>query len=473
MNFEEYRRYDALGLAELVRAGDVTPQELLDAALAGIEAINPGLNAVINVFEPSARQAIEAGLPSGPFVGVPFAVKDLWTDVRGVPTANGSALFAGAVADHDSELVRRYRQAGLVIAAKTNSPELGLSPSTEPKLFGPTHNPWRHGFSAGGSSGGAAAAVAAGLFPMAHATDGGGSIRIPSAYCGLFGLKPTRARVSFAPDRGESWNGLGVAHVVSRSVRDSAVALDATAGNAPGDPYAAPPASSSYLRDAAIDPAQLRVGLIVSSFNNAPVDPELTAAAERTASRCEQLGHHVIPLRWPDGFDQLPAIAGAITSANVAASVDARLRVLGRELDARDLEPVTALIADAGRSVSGVQYVAALQAMHATCRVMASLFADVDVLITPTVGRVAFPLGVVDGSDMQRFREEVGSITGFVGVANATGQPAMSLPLDLSADHTPLGSQVIARFGDESTLFQLAGQLERAHTFTTLAEPAA
>ncbi len=465
MNQAEYGSYDGLGLAELVRRDEVTPHELLDLAMAAIEARNPQLNAVITVDESLARQAIDDGLPDGPFRGVPFAVKDLATPVRGLPMSNGSRLFADHRPDHDAEIVRRCRQAGLVVSAKTNTPEFGLSPSTEPALFGPTHNPWRQGFSCGGSSGGAGAAVAAGLFALAHATDGGGSIRIPAAYCGLFGLKPTRGRITAAPDRGENWNGMSVGHVLTRSVRDSAAALDATAGNLQGDPYFAPPSSASYRRDAHIDPSLLRIGLATVSPTGAEVDPELANAAERTARRCEQLGHVVIPVDWPVEPGQVSPVAGVISSAHIAATIDTRLKLLGRDLEPGEIEPVTAAIAEAGRRVSGVQYIQAVEAMHAVGRAMARLFADVDVVLTPTVGAMPAPLGELAGDDLMRFVSRVGPVTAFTGIVNMTGQPAMSLPLDISDDGFPIGTQAIGRFGDESTLLQLAGQLERAHGF--------
>ncbi len=463
MQLSEYRGYDGLGLARLVRDGEVTPAELLDTALTAIAARSE-LNAFVCVVEDQARQAIAYGLPSGPFAGVPFAVKDLWTDVAGCPSTQGSALFAsGELADHDTELVRRYRAAGFVITAKTTTPEFGLSATTESALHGPTHNPWRTGFSPGGSSGGAAAAVAAGLFPLAHATDGGGSIRIPSALCGLFGLKPTRARMSFAPDRGDSWAGMSSAHVVSRTVRDSAAALDATQGACPGDPYVAPPASDSYLADAARDPQPLRIGLALDTPTGADVDPAVQEAARATALRCEALGHVVVPVQWPVEPEQVAPVAGTITCAETAATVDARLAELGRAQRDGDLEPMTALLVEAGRGISAARYIAAVQGMHAVGRRMAGLFREIDVLITPAIGRAALPHGVLDGNDPEGFVRAVGPMNAYAGIVNMTGQPAMSLPLDVTADGMPLGTQVIGRFGAEDLLISLAGQLERAH----------
>ena len=471
MDPDAYRAHDALGLAALVRTGEVTPHEVLDAALAALEAANPSVNAVVGVFEGDARRAIDAGLPDGPLRGVPWALKDLWTRVAGVATSNGSRLFAGDVAARDSEIVRRYRAAGLVLFAKTNTPELGLNASTEGVLFGPARNPWDRSRSTGGSSGGAAAAVAAGIVPMAHATDGGGSIRIPASCCGLFGLKPTRGRVTQGPERGEGWNGMSAQHVVSRSVRDSAAALDVTAGPMAGDPYWAPPAPPSYLADMRADPPILRVGLCVDAPSGVAVDPTCTAAAEASARRCEALGHRVETVAWPfAGLDAATAQA-TIISAHLVATVDARLAALGRPLAEEDIEPLTAAMYERGRSIAGVQYVGAVAAMHRIGREMGELFERIDVLLTPMLGRPPLPIGTLDTRDPARFGREIGGVTPFAGVANLTGQPAMTVPLD-EVDGVPVGSQFIGRFGDESTLFRLAAQLERAHPWAGRRPPA-
>ena len=457
-------QHDALGLAELVRSGDVSAHELLDQAMASIEAVNPAVNAVTTRFEDRARRAIDAGLPPGPFRGVPFAIKDLWTNVAGLTTTNGSRLFApGPPSADDSEVIARYRRAGLVLVAKTNTPELGLSPSTEPALSGPTHNPWDLGVTSGGSSGGAAAAVASGIFALAHASDGGGSIRIPASCCGLFGLKPTRGRVPVGPERSEGWNGMSTQHVVTRSVRDSAAALDATAGPMAGDPYWAPPASGSYLVDAGVDPAPLRIGLIVEAPTGTPVDPACRDAAEATARRCAQLGHDVVPRLWPPILEDLVAARSSIVPAQVAVGVDSYLAGTGRTLGPDDLEPMTRLLVDHGRSTSAAAYIAAVQAMHRLGRTMGELFDDIDVLVTPTLAQPPGPLGALGGDDLDRFIQTSGSMTAFTYLVNLTGQPAMSLPLDRMAGGIPIGSQVVGRFGDEATLFRLAGQLERAH----------
>jgi amidase len=460
----EYRSHDGLEWAELIEAGQITPHELLDLALVAVEAVNPSVNAVVHLFESQARRAIDEGLPAGPFRGVPLMVKDLWTRVEGVATSNGSRLFVDDVAAQDSEIVRRFRAAGLVCFAKSNTPELGLSPSTEPVLFGPVHNPWDTGRSAGGSSGGAAAAVAAGIVPFAHATDGGGSIRIPASCCGVFGLKPTRGRVPQGPERGEGWNGMSAQHVVSRSVRDSAAALDVIGGPMSGDPYWAPPAVPSYRAEVQLDPGPLRVGLCVEAPSGIAVDPACKAVAEATAARCEALGHRVSPVSWPFVHDDAVRAQGTIVAAHVASTIERRLRVLDRPLGADDIEPLTASLRERGLAATGVDYVAAVEAMHGVGRAMGGLFEGIDVLLTPMLARLPPPLGTLDPCDPARFGREVGYLSAFAGVANLSGQPAMSVPLDL-VDGLPVGSQFIGRFGDEATLFRLAGQLERAYSW--------
>ena len=292
MDFD-YENHDGLALAALVRTGELSAAELLDAALQRIAAANGKLNAVVTPLYEQARAAVAAGLPAGPFEGVPFLVKELVASVAGVPTTSASRLYAHNIPAADSEVVARFRRAGLLIVGKTNSPEFGLSPMTESLLYGVTRNPWQLDLSPGGSSGGAAAAVASGMVPVAHATDGGGSIRIPASCCGLFGLKPTRGRVSAGPQGGEGLNGLATQHVISRSVRDSAALLDAIAGPMPGDPYAAAPPSRPFLDEVGREPGRLRIAFARTAPTGVPVDSSCQAAVEDAAQLCEQLGHHV------------------------------------------------------------------------------------------------------------------------------------------------------------------------------------
>ncbi len=329
--FSEYEDFDALGLAALVAKREVTAEEVLEAAIARTEARNPAINAVINTMYDEAQRTIAAGLPPGPLSGAPFMLKDLYALYSGTPVSNGSNLFDGFVADHDLTLVARMRVAGLVVMGKTNTPEFGLNAAPEPVVHAATRNPWNTERSAGGSSGGAAAAVAAGMLPMAHATDGGGSIRIPAANCGLFGLKPTRGRNPAGPDVGEGWSGLACGHVVSLSVRDSAALLDAVAGPAPGDPYLAPPLARPLVEEVGADPGRLRIGLLTTAPSGVPVDPECVAAAEAAGRLCEELGH-VVEEAAPDiSMEAVLKALRNIIASNVRMVMDLRLRALGRE----------------------------------------------------------------------------------------------------------------------------------------------
>jgi len=461
----EYLAYDALGLAALVRRGEVSAGEVLDAAIAMIEARNPRLNAVVARADDDARGAVARGVPDGPLCGVPYLIKDLNAHVAGLPTTQGVRLFADRVADVDSEFVARLRRAGMVILGKTNTPGFGTSTSTEPSLFGPCRNPWDPERVAGGSSGGAAAAVAGGMVPAAHATDGGGSIRIPASCCGLFGLKVTRGRVTQAPHAGEVWSGMSVGHAVTRTVRDSAAILDATCAPHPGDPYVAPPPAGPYLAEVTRDPGSLRVALL----DRQPVtglepDPDCRAALDAAARLLESLDHRVEPAVWPDLPAPPAAITGIVSSTHIADAVDRRLEELGRELRDDDLDGWIHAIVERGRSVRGEEYVRAVAGMHATGRTVAAMMTDYDVLCTPTMAIVPPAIGVLDpnAGAMTDALPYLSAMSGFCAIANVTGQPAMSVPLHRSAGGLPVGVHFVGRFGDEATLLRLAGQLERA-----------
>ena len=464
MGFADYERYDGLGLAGLVRGGEVKAEEMLEAAIERVEALNPALNAVVTRLYDQARAALAAGLPAGPFTGVPYALKDLGALYTGAVTSYGSRLFAGAVADHDSEYTVRLKRAGLVILAKTNTPEMGLAPSTEPRLFGPTRNPWNRAHRAGGSSGGSAAAVAGGMLPMAHATDGGGSIRIPASCCGLFGLKPTRARNPMGPDAGEGWGGASVGHAVTRSVRDSAALLDVTAGPDVGDPYWAPPPAGPFLDEVGRPPGRLRIALATASWNGAPVDPECAAAATDAARLCESLGHHVEEARPDYNNEALGQATRIIIGANVRAALDVGAKARGRAVEAGDVERVTWEFAALGASHTAADYARSIGVVHRTGRAVARFFTRHDIILSPTMCRPPFPLGVLDMSsaDADAYLAAVLASIGFTSLFNSSGNPAMSVPLAWSRSGLPIGIQFAAPFGGEALLFRLAGQLEAA-----------
>lgn len=459
-----FDRHDGLGLAELVRRREVSAKELLDAAIARVETHNPNVNAVVTRMYDAARTAIGAGLPSGPFTGVPYLLKDLGVLYAGAVTSAGSRAFADAVADHDSEITARLKRAGLVIFGKTNTPELGISPSTEPRLFGPTRNPWNLRYSAGGSSGGAAAAVAIGMLPMAHATDGGGSIRIPASCCGLFGLKPTRARNPMGPDAGEGWSGASVGHAVTRSVRDSAGLLDATSGPDVGDPYWAPPPAGPFLAEVGRDPGPLRVALATTPWNGKRVDAECAEATQAAARLCERLGHHVEEARPDIDVDALGEAQLVIVSANVRNVLDLRGKARGRAVTQDEVERITWLRAQEAVQYTAADYARAILIVHRTGRAVARFFTRYDILVTPTMAHTPYPLGVLDlnTEDVPGFIEARLRSTAFTSLFNSSGNPAMSVPLAWSREGLPIGVQFVAPFGDEARLFRLGAQLEAA-----------
>jgi amidase/6-aminohexanoate-cyclic-dimer hydrolase len=458
-----FEQYDGVGLAELIRRKEVSSEEVLAATLERIDNRNPVVNAVVTRMDDHARAAIRAGLPDGPFRGVPYLLKDLGVLYTGVGTSYGSKLYAGFVPDHDSELVARLKRAGLVIVGKSNTPEMGLCPSTEPHLFGPTRNPWKLDHSAGGSSGGAAAAVASGMLPMAHATDGGGSIRIPASACGLFGLKPTRARNPMGPDAGEGWGGASIGHAVTWSVRDSAALLDATSGPDVGDPYWAPPPARPFLSEVGRDPGRLRIALNVTPWNGAPVHAECAEAARDAAKLCAGLGHTV-----EEGRPRIDEAAWfqasrVIVAANVTYALETRAAVLGRPLRADDVERATWSRVEDAKGMTAAQYAGAMHTVHRTGRVVARFLERYDALLTPTMCQPPHPLGVLDmqSADPSYLTAVFASI-GFTALFNSSGHPAMTVPLAMSKAGLPLGVQFAGRFGDEATLFRLAAQLETA-----------
>ena len=470
---EQFERYDGLGLAELIRTKEATPEEVLAATLERIDGRNPAINAVVTRMDDHARAAIRAGLPDGPFKGVPYLLKDLGALYTGVVTSYGSGLFASNVPDHDSEIVARMKRAGLVIVGKSNTPEMGIAPSTEPRLFGPTRNPWNLGHSAGGSSGGAAAAVAAGMLPMAHATDGGGSIRIPASACGLFGLKPTRARNPMGPDAGEGWSGASIGHAVTWSVRDSAALLDATSGPDIGDPYWAPPPARPFLEEVGRDPGRLRIALTTTPWLAGPVDPECAEAVRGAAKLCASLGHHIEEAR--PQFDEAAwgQASRTIVVASLTFTLETRAAALGRPLSQDDVERITWERVQEARAFSAADYARAIHTVHRTGRAVARFLEHYDILLTPTMAKPPHPLGVLSLSnpDSAAFLAARTASVGFTALFNSSGHPAMSVPLAVSKGGLPLGVQFVARFGDEATLFRLASQLEAAQPWNDRRPP--
>ena len=460
----DYLRYDGRGLAELVARGEVHPSELLDEALRRAEATDPHLGAMASTMEEEARRQIARGDTSGPFGGTPFLLKDLRAQYAGTPTSSGSRFFAGTVPEYDTEVVRRHRRAGLVTFGKTKTPELGCNLATEPLWGGPARNPWDTALIPGGSSGGSAALVAARVVPLAHATDGGGSIRIPAACCGLFGLKPTRGRTPAGPDRGEGWGGLSTEHAVSLTVRDSALLLDATAGPDPGAPYYPPTPSNSFLSLVGADPGRLRIGFSLHTPRGHDLHPDHRRVTEETARLCEELGHIVEEAspRWD--LNRAGAAYSTVVNANVARAVADRALTLGRLPGPDDLETGIRQRVEEGNRTGALEYLEALDTIHRVGRQVSGFFENHHAWLTPTVAAPPPPLGTfnTDSEDTDLFRSLIGRFSPFCSVANMTGQPAMSVPLGQTSAGLPVGVHFLGRYGDEATLFMLASQLEEA-----------
>lgn len=470
MGFAEYAAYDGLGLAALVAKGAVTPAELVEEAIGRIEKHNPKLNAVIykiydRAREAAARQAAYRGNgAAGPFQGVPFLLKDILGNYEGVPTTAGCRFMAGVPAAHDDTLVARYKTAGLIVLGKTNAPECGILPTTEPTLYGPCHNPWNLAHSTGGSSGGSAAAVAAGIVPLAHANDGGGSVRIPASCCGLVGLKPTRARNPMGPSVGDFASGLAIDHVVSRTVRDSAAALDCTHGPEPGDPYCAPPVTRPFLEEVRTDPGRLRIAFTTQDLNGKPLHPECVTAVQATAKLLEQLGHTVEEAAPTFNMEVLSRAFIAVFASGHAWAIDAFGMIHGRTPREQDFEGLTWGLYQYGQRVTGPQYLMGVTMLQMGARQVAQFHQTYDCWLTTTLGAPPIKLGTIDRNerDVMKAMGPVLDWVPFTPIQNATGQPAISLPLHWTADGLPVGVMFAGRFGDEATLFRLAGQLEEA-----------
>ncbi len=465
MHFDDYRQHDAIALAGLLRQGAVTPRELLETALRRLAEVQPRLAPVSLEETDFAEASLHAGLPDGPFTGLPFLLKDLFSSLPGTRLTNGSRLFGTLDCRFETTLVSRFRSAGLVVFGKTASPEFGINVTTESVRHGPVRNPWDPTRSAGGSSGGAAVAVATGIVPVAHASDGGGSIRIPAAACGLVGLKPSRARNPVGPLVGEAWNGLATGHVICRTVRDTAAFLDATAGPEPGDPYACPAIEGSFLAAAGRDPAALRVALVTRAPGGMAVDPVCVAAAEAAAAKLEALGHRVIPAAFDLDGSAVGELMATVVAVNLATDLAAWEQALGRRADETTVETCTRLLAERGRAIPATDYARAVAGLHQTARRVARLFHTADLLLTPTLASTAPPLGRLDQNmaDLDRFLALNAALIPFTPLYNITGCPAISLPLEHGPDGMPIGVMLGAPLGREDLLLELAGQLERAH----------
>ncbi len=490
MSFAQYDDHDALGLAGLVRNGDVTPRELVDETISRIERVNPALNAVVIPMFEEARRRAAGPLPDGPFRGVPFLLKDLRAAYAGVPMRAGSRLLADYIPRHDAELVKRYKAAGLVVCGKTNTPEFGILPVTEPDLYGPTRNPWNPAHTSGGSSGGSACAVAAGILPAAQGGDGGGSIRIPASCCGLFGFKPSRGRMPTGPDESELFFGFAVEHVLSRTVRDSAALLDVTEGPELTSIYHARTPERPFLEETALPPGRLRIAFTTKPFLPGKTHPECVRATEDAAALLASLGHDVEEAR-PD-FDghRFARNFFLMFCAGVATEFLTFENLTGRKVTPDDVEPSTYVCGLLGKNLSAGEFGVALRQLREAQRTIGRFHKHFDLVLTPTLAIPPLEVGALKPRFQELALEAVGrsaplrallripglvdafvdrayAFTPFTPIANVTGQPSMNIPFTWTADDLPIGVMLTGRLGEDATLFRLAAQLEAARPWTT------
>ena len=463
MSMNDYSDYDGLGLADLVARKEVSPAELVEAAIERVERHNPSLNAVVYKGYEDARKAAQGPLPDGPFKGVPFLIKDLGMPVAGWPRSSGSRFAQHMVDQADGGLTRRYREAGVIPLGKTNTPEYGITGTTEGALLGPCRNPWNPAHISGGSSGGSASAVAAGIVPMAHASDGLGSIRIPAACCGLVGLKVTRDRNLNLPDGTDYAIGFVVDHVVTRTVRDSAAMLDATGKPEIGDPYPAPPKARPYMEEIEQSPGRLRIAWSSETASGRPIDPEIQAALERTAALLQGLGHEVVEQGMGIDYRALYTARGPVSGANFAAMMGRLIDEIGREPESHELEPLTWAALKGGRKVTGEQALRGMQELRMLNRQTLTFFNDWDIYLSPVLGTPVPEVGFIDpvALEPRELNRRQGQVFPFTPPSNFSGQPSLSLPLEMSANGLPVGMMFTARYADEATLFRLAAQLEK------------
>ncbi|KQC09031.1 MAG: hypothetical protein APR62_03495 [Smithella sp. SDB] len=483
--FVEYDQYDALGLSTLVREKKISSAELCEEAISRIEKLNPILNALIIPMFDIGREAAKKPLPDGPFAGVPFLIKDLINAYAGVKLTSGCRAYKNYVPDYDSELVKRFKMAGLITLGKTNTPELGLMGITEPELYGPTRNPWNIEHTPGGSSGGSAAAVASGMVPMASGGDGGGSIRIPSCYCALFGLKPTRGRVPTGPKYGELWQGAVVEHVLTRSVRDSATMLDVICGADVGAPYVIKPPERPYIDEINREPGSLKIAFNTESPLGTETHEYCKQAVFETAKLLEELGHKVEKAKPDIDGVKLAESYFMLYFGEIAADIELARSVLKKRVKRNDFEIATWFFGELGRLYSAMDFVQAMREWDIAARAMGQFHKKYDLYLTPTVAFPAAKIGELLPKSYEKILMKVLSIvklgllakasgmvnkiaiktlakTPFTQIANFTGQPAMNVPLQWDKNDMPCGVQFVAPFGDEATLFRLASQLEKA-----------
>ncbi|UCE53010.1 MAG: amidase [Desulfobacterales bacterium] len=465
MNLSKFACYDGLGLADLIRNKEVTAKELAELVLTGVQKINPEINAVIEVYDERVEKADELLLPETPFCGVPFFLKDLGATEAGKPQEMGSLLAKGYVADTDAYLTNRFKAAGAIILGRTTTPERGLAATTESILTGATSNPWDLSRIAGGSSGGSAAAVAAGIVPLAHASDGGGSIRIPAACCGLVGLKPSRGRISAGPEADERLFGLAQEFVVSRTVRDSAAMLDAVSKPAPGDPYVIIQPRRPYFEEIGAPTGTLRIAFTVESWTGIEVNPEVADKTKGVARLCEVMGHEVEEAKPQFDLDPYFNALRVMWGSSLGFSCDMLAKLLNRPIDGDHLEPVTLKIYESSRKYSAADVIAARAALNVTRRQVGLFFQNYDLLLTPTVTQLPVPLGTIDlnhEDGIEAWEYGTAQFNAFTNLGNATGLPAISLPLCQSEDGLPIGMQFMAGFGEEALLIRVAGAFEEA-----------
>lgn len=473
MNIREYADYDGLGLAELVARKETNARELTQVAIAAANQLNPAMNAIVEVFEDAA----DSEVGNGPFAGVPFLIKDFVIMAKGRRQDMGSRLMSGFVASEDSHLMSRFRAAGLIAIGRTATPEFAFNVSTEPLRGGAVRNPWNPELMAGGSSGGSAAAVAAGITPFAHATDGGGSIRLPASCCGVFGLKPTRGRVSPAPYVTDPLGGLGVEFVVSRSVRDSAAVLDAVQGPAVGDRLEIAGPERPYAEVIQRPPRRLKIGFVNEAWSGRPADALCREAVVDAARLCASLGHELEETSLAIDHEKLLAAVLAVWTSDLAHNIAQAAQITGREPGPDNLEATILASFEHGKRLSAMDYLHALEVINEICRTLGAQLARYDVLLTPTCSKAPQLLGTYDANDGKLSAADwvrhIFDFGSFTLPWNVTGQPAMSVPLFWSPSGVPIGTQFVGRFADETTLLALAAQLATARPWKERKPPVA